>query len=76
MYRYGLISEGVFPDSDSFDDPRHTFMLGIEYVLKEPDAAKWIPKLAASIGTMQSFDGEDTRLFLFNLRFEIDFPLG
>lgn len=76
MYRYGLISEGFFPDSDSFDDPRHTFMLGIEYVLKEPEATKWIPKFAASIGTMQSFDGEDSGLFLFNFGFKIDSPFG
>ncbi|MCK3685308.1 hypothetical protein [Maribellus sp. YY47] len=76
MYRYGLISDGFFPNSDSFDDPRHTFMLGIEYALKEPDAATWIPKFAASIGTMQSFDGEDSGLFLFNFGFKIDSPFG
>jgi len=76
MYRYGLISDGFFPNSDSFDNPRHTFMLGVEYALKEPDAATWIPKFAASIGTMQSFDGEDSGLFLFNFGFKIDSPFG
>jgi len=76
MYRYELVGENFFPDSDSFDNSRHTFMLGIEYALKEPDAAKWLPKFAASIGTMQSFDGEDSGLFLFNFGFKIDSPFG
>lgn len=76
MYRYGLISDGFFPDSDSFDDPRHTFMLGIEYALRNPDAAKWLPKFAASIGTMQSFQDDNSGAFLFNFGFKLDSPFG
>jgi hypothetical protein len=74
-YRYDLLSDDFFPNSDSFDDPRHTFTLGIEYAFKEPDPTKWIPKFAFSIGTLQSFkDDSDSGIFLFNFGFKFDTP--
>jgi len=74
-YRYDLLSEDFFPNSESFEDPRHTFILGIEYALKEPDPTKWIPKFAFSLGTLQSFNGDsDSGMFLFNFGFKFDSP--
>ena len=78
IYRYELYSENFLPNSDSFGDPNHTFVLGCEYALKEPDPTKWIPKFAFSIGTLQSFQGEsfDSGIFLFNFGFKFDSPYG
>lgn len=78
LYRYGLASDGFLPNSDSFDDPRHTFALGLEFNLKEPDPAKWVPKFAFTIGTIQSFNGDsdDSGTFLVNFGFKFDSPYG
>jgi hypothetical protein len=78
MYRYGLLGENFFPDSESFDDPRHTFTLGLEYFLKEPDPTKWVPKFAIAVGTIQSFNSEsdDSGSFLINFGLKIDSPFG
>ena len=78
IYRYELYSEDFFPNSDSFEDPLHTFALGLEYYLKEPDPTKWVPKFAIAIGTLQSFDGEsdDSGSFLLNFGLKIDSPFG
>ncbi|HYQ58008.1 MAG TPA: hypothetical protein VEP89_11760 [Draconibacterium sp.] len=78
LYRYRLVSEGFFPDSDSFDESSHLFAVGLEYYLKEPDPTKWVPKLALSIGTLQRFDGnsEDSGSFLVNFGLKIESPFG
>ena len=78
IYRYKLFSEGFFPDSDSFDASAHLFALGVEYSLKNPDQTKWIPKLAFTIGTLQSFndDVDDSGGLVFNLGVKIDSPFG
>lgn len=77
-YRYDLLSSGFFPESESFDDPRHSFILGMEYALKEPDPTKWTPKVAFSIGYMNSLSGstedDDPSVFLINFGFKFDSP--
>jgi hypothetical protein len=55
IYRYELLSEGFVPIS--LEDPRHTFALGLEYSLSKPDFNKWAPKLAFSVGTLNSLAG-------------------
>lgn len=70
MYRFELFGENFFPDSDSFDDPRHLFSLGLEYYLKEPDPSKWNTKFAISVGTI-----EDDAFFL-NFGFKFLSPLS
>lgn len=73
MYRYELISDDLFPNSDSFDDPRHSLIVGIEYGLKPYDPAKWTTKLGFSAGYMNSLtgdpDGEDLLILNFGLKF-------
>jgi len=77
-YRYDLLSDGFFPNSESFDDPRHSFILGVEYALKEPDATKWIPKIAFAIGRMNSLDGdpESSPVLMFNFGLKFDSPFS
>lgn len=73
MYRYELLSDGFFPNWESFDDPRHSLILGIEYGLKPYDPAKWTTKLGISAGYMNSLtgdpDGEDLLILNFGLKF-------
>jgi hypothetical protein len=73
-YRYELLSDGFLPSS--LEGPRHTFALGLDYGLTKPNNNKWNPKLAFSIGTMNSLMGgsEDSGLFTFNLGFKINSP--
>jgi hypothetical protein len=67
MYRYELFSEGFMPRSYSFEDPRHALALGLEYSLSKPVYNKWSPKLAFSIGTLNSLQGgEGDNVFTFN----------
>jgi len=77
MYRYGLLNDDFFPNSDSFDNPRHTFSLGLEYCLKKPDPQKWTPKLGIGIGTMNSLTGDPDgdNLFLISFGFKFTSPI-
>lgn len=76
MYRYELISEGFFPESESFENPRHAFAIGFEYDLKKPDPMKWSPKIALGIGTLNSLAGgsEDPNIFIINFGLKINSP--
>jgi len=71
IYRYELNSEKFFPDSESFDNSRHTFSLGFEYYLKQPDPSKWNPKFGFSIGTNV---GNESNIFLINFGFKFSSP--
>ena len=73
MYRYSLISDGFLSGFEDYD-PLHVFSIGAEFCLKEPDPAKWIPKFAVSVGTIQSFQEGDDGMFLFNFGFKFDSP--
>ncbi|MBS3772180.1 MAG: hypothetical protein V5A59_14705 [Bacteroidales bacterium] len=77
MYRYELLSEEkFFPNSRSFDDPRHTFSLGLEYSLQEPDPSKWIPKLGIGLGFINSLNGdsEGDNVLLIDVGFKLTSP--
>jgi hypothetical protein len=78
LYRYELISEGFIPDGGSFDSPRHTFALGFEYDVIKPDPSKWSPKIALSLGTLNSLAGgsEDDNVLFFNFGIKINSPLN
>ena len=73
-YRYELLSEGIIPTS--LENPRHTFSVGMEYGLRKQNQEEWIPKLAFSLGTLNSLTGEpDTdNVFIFNLGLKINSP--
>jgi hypothetical protein len=77
MYRYELISDDKpFPQSESFNDPRHTFSLGLEYSLQEPNSSKWIPKLGIGLGFMNSLNGdsEGDNVFIIDFGFKLTSP--
>lgn len=78
LYRYELIGESFIPSGESFDNPRHTFALGFEYDLKKPDPSIWSPKLALSLGTLNSLSGgsEDDNVLFFNFGLKINSPLN
>lgn len=72
MYRFDLASDGFFPDSESFEDPRHTYTLGLEYCLQKPDPAKWNPRFAFGIGLLDS--GDASPVMLLNAGFKFTSP--
>jgi hypothetical protein len=74
LYRLEYISESFVPST--LENPRHTFALGFEYCLRDPSPDKWDPKLALSIGTLNSLGGdpEESSLLFFNLGFKINTP--
>lgn len=77
MYRYELLSEEkLFPDSESFDNPRHTFSLGLEYSLQEQNSPKWTPKLDIGLGFMNSLNGgsEGDNIFLIDFGLKLTSP--
>ena len=72
IYRFEIISDGFIPDN--FEDPRHTFALGIEINLRKPDPNKSTPKLGLSVGTFNSLLGGDDgdRGLILNLGLTMD----
>lgn len=73
LYRYELLSDNFIPES--LKDPRHTYALGLEYSLTKPDYQKWNPKVAISIGTLNSIvGGEGDNALIFNLGLIVNSP--
>ncbi len=73
-YRFELISEGFLPSS--FQDPRHSVFLGLEYAFTDPDPRKWRPTMNFTIGTLNSLDGgsDGSRVLTFNLGVKVNSP--
>ena len=74
QYRLEFLSDGFIPAG--LEDPRHTFALGFEYSLGELSPEKWDPRIAFSVGTLNSLSGssEDPSILLFNLGFKFNTP--
>jgi len=74
QYRLEFLSDGFIPAE--LEDPRHTFALGFEYSLRELSPEKWDPRIAFSIGTLNSLSGssDDPGILLFNFGFKINTP--
>lgn len=71
IYRFEVISEDFI--SNNFEDPRHTFALGLEINLRKPDPHKFTPKLGLSVGTYNSLlGGEGDQGLILNLGLTID----
>ena len=71
VYRYEIISKDFIPDD--FENPRHTFALGMEMALGSPDSKSVIPKLGFSIGHFNSLlGGEGDSGLILNLGFMFD----
>ena len=71
IYRFEVISEDFI--SNNFEDPRHTFALGLEINLRKPDPHKFTPKLGLSVGTYNSLLGGDgDQGLILNLGLTID----
>lgn len=74
-YRYELISNDFLPNSESFNNPRHSINLGLEYCLGKPDSKKWIPKFDVGIGYLNSLTGgEGADVLLLNFGFKLTSP--
>ncbi len=74
IYRYELTGEGKFIPN-SLENPRHSFNLGLEYLLKEPNSQGWMPKLGVGVGLMNSLGGEDgDNVFIMHLGLKFTSP--
>ena len=76
MYRYELLSDEFIPSHrEYFENPRHTFALGLECGLSQPDYNKWNPKLALSVGTLNSLvGGEGDNVLILNFGLILNSP--
>ncbi len=73
-YRHELISEDFIPQS--LEDPRSSWLMGVEIALTKPDETNWMPKVGFAIGTFNSLMGGSSgdRGLVFNVGLTVDSP--
>ena len=72
-YRHELVGEDFLPSD--LNDPRSTFLAGVEVHLRKTEAHQWTPKLGLCVGTFNSLEGgEGDRAVLLNFGFTLDLP--
>lgn len=75
QYRLTFLSNDFIPTN--FENPRHEFILGVEYSLNNHSTDSWNPKIALAVGTFNSLaGGEGDRGLIFNLGFTLESPLS
>lgn len=73
MYRHELIGKDFIPQN--MDNPRSTFVFGLEVNLIKPAPSQWTPKLGLAIGHFNSLTGgEGDDGLIFNVGLSLDSP--
>jgi hypothetical protein len=74
-YRPEFLSEDLAPNGDSFEEPRHSFHIGMEGALSKPDRERWTPRLNLSVGLVNKLaGGGDMDIFVVGLGLHLDSP--
>lgn len=72
-YRFELISEDFIPEA--FEDPRHSLILGSEFLLSGSGSGGPTPKLGVSVGLLNSLvGGEGDNVLTLNAGLSLDGP--
>jgi hypothetical protein len=72
-YRFELITDGFVPTD--FENPRHSVILGSEFLLSDRESGGAIPKLGVSVGLLNSLaGGEGDNVLTLNAGISVDTP--
>ena len=73
MYKHELFDETFMPST--YENPRRTFLIGSEILLRSPLTKQFVPKLGISVGTYNSLvGGEGDRGLILNVGLCVDSP--
>lgn len=77
LYRPDFLSDDFFPDGDSFENPRHTIMIGSEFALAGSESSV-VPRLGIGVGWVSSLtgfdEGDEESLTMFQVGITIETP--